>query len=626
MLKTTKKLGLAAVLLSLVGVACDSAPTTEARLELNRTSVVLGVGESELIQAVNPSGQVNWVSGDPGIATVNSLGQVTGQTVGSTVVTASSGGQSASANVEVTVPPIIRAAVPSVTFSVLPGATNVPEKTVLITNDGLLPLVDLAIGPVEYGANQTPGWLTATLSDARAPATLTVRPNPVGLTPGTYVARVPLLANSAANSPQTLVVFLHVVADPELRPTPDRVTLSAPSGQDPAPVSVEIENVGAGEVTGLVTSTTYVNGFGWIDAELNQTVTPATLTIDAQGAGLPAGKHVATITVSSLDFTLKSTARVIVELNIEPGALIALSANTVDFSAVVGQTNPAPRSVQVTNAGGSSLTSLSTAVVYASGQPTGWLSAVVGSAAPTSMTLQATTGSLPIGLYTATVRVSSPVAENSPVELTVSFNVTDVDPPVLALSQSSLTFAMPRGGSNPATQGVLVTNAGSGVLNGLSSSISYSSGSGWLTAVLDRTDAPALLTLNANGTGLAAGTYTATVTVASTVPGVASRTIAVKLSVVPGFNADIYSFFTTTYSGYGFTACTACHDGSPSPDYRTATTAYDQMVGTLLTPGDSINGVLLCKIQGLSGCGTGMPLPPAQIHQIKLWIAGGAPR
>ena len=621
-----RRLGLAGLLLSFAGVACDSAPTTEAPLELNRTSVVLGVGESQLIQAVNPSGQVNWVSGDPAIATVSSLGQVTGQSVGKTVVTASSGGQSAQATIDVTVPPIIRAAVPSVTFSVLPGALSVAPKTVLITNDGLQPLLDLALGPIEYGTGQTPGWLTASLSDTRAPTTLTVRPSPTGLTPGTYVARVPLLANSAANSPQTLVVFLHVVADPELHATPDRVTLSAPSGQDPQPVSVEIENVGAGEITGLVTSTTYVSGFGWLETELNQTVTPATLTIDARGAGLPSGKHIATVSVSSLDFTLTATARVIVELNIEPGALISLSRSSVDLSAVVGQANPGPESVGVTNSGGNVLSSLSTAVLYPAGQPSGWLSATVGSTAPTSVTLQATTGSLPIGLYTATVRVSSPVAENSPVELTVRFNVTDVDPPVLALSQSSLNFAMPRGGSNPAAQGVLATNSGSGILNGLGVSISYSSGSGWLSAVLDRSEAPALVTLSASGAGLAAGDYTATVTVSSTVPGVVSRTIAVKLSVVPGFNADIYSFFTTTYSGYGFTACTACHDGSPSPDYRTATTAYDQMVGTLLTPGDSINGVLLCKIQGLSGCGTGMPLPPAQVRQIKLWIAGGAPR
>jgi len=621
-----RRLGLAGVLLAFVGIACDSAPTTEAPLQLNRTNVVLGVGESQLIQAVNPSGQVNWVSNDPAVATVSSLGQVTGQTVGRTVVTASSGGQSAQANIDVTVPPIIRAAVPSVTFSVLPGATSVTPKTVLITNDGLQPLVDLALGPIEYGTGQTPGWLTATLSDVRAPTTLTVQPSPTSLTPGTYVARVPLLANSAANSPQTLVVFLHVVSDPELRAAPDRVTLSAPSGQDPQPMTVEIENVGAGEVTGLVTSTTYVNGFGWLATELNQTVTPATLTIDAQGAGLPAGKHIATVTVSSLDFTLVSTARVIVELNIEPGALISLSRNSVDLSAVVGQSDPAPQSVQVTNSGGSMLSSLSTAVLYPAGQPSGWLNAAVGSTAPTSVTLQATTGSLPIGLYSATVRVSSPVAENSPIEFTVRFNVTDVDPPVLALSQSALSFAMPRGGSNPAAQGVLATNVGSGVLNGLSVAVSYSSGSGWLSAVLDRPDAPALVTLNADGSGLATGDYTATVTVSSTIPGVASRTIAVKLSVVPGFNADIYSFFTTTYSGYGFTACTACHDGSPGPDYRTATTAYDQMVGTLLTPGDSVNGVLLCKIQGLSGCGTGMPLPPAQVRQIKLWIAGGAPR
>lgn len=99
-------------------------------------------------------------------------------------------------------------------------------------------------------------------------------------------------------------------------------------------------------------------------------------------------------------------------------------------------------------------------------------------------------------------------------------------PPTIGLSPSSVTFTAPRDGADPAPQTVSVTNGGSGSLNGLAvGTISYVTDTlrpsptptGWLSASLDGSTAPATLKLNATTGTLPSGTYTAYVPVTSSV-------------------------------------------------------------------------------------------------------------
>jgi hypothetical protein len=152
--------------------------------------------------------------------------------------------------------------------------------------------------------------------------------------------------------------------------------------------------------------------------------------------------------------------------------------------------------------------------------------------APATLTLQPLTGSLTAGIYTATVQVLSSVASNSPQTISVSFTVA-APPPQIALSSSSLTFNATWGAGNPASQAVNITNAGGGTLSSLSiGTITYGSGAGWLqTPVLSATIAPATLTLQPLTGSLAAGIYTATVQVLSSVASNSPRTINVSFEV-----------------------------------------------------------------------------------------------
>lgn len=115
----------------------------------------------------------------------------------------------------------------------------------------------------------------------------------------------------------------------------------------------------------------------------------------------------------------------------------------------------------------------------------------------------------------------------------VEGHCTVAKPPTIRLSQASLAFSTTIGGGLPLSQTIAISNAGAGPLAGLSATSSYSSGqpSGWLTATLSGSVAPATLTLSASAQGMSAGTYTASVAVASTASGVTNSPQAVKVTM-----------------------------------------------------------------------------------------------
>jgi alpha-tubulin suppressor-like RCC1 family protein len=107
------------------------------------------------------------------------------------------------------------------------------------------------------------------------------------------------------------------------------------------------------------------------------------------------------------------------------GRSFSLSPTSATFSSTQGG-NPDPQTVSVSNSGIGKVSDLAVGTItYGSGQPTGWLSANLNAtSAPTTLTLTATSGSLPTepGTYTAVVPVTSSVANNSPQTVSVTFS------------------------------------------------------------------------------------------------------------------------------------------------------------------------------------------------------------
>ena len=209
---------------------------------------------------------------------------------------------------------------------------------------------------------------------------------------------------------------------------------------------------------------------------------------------------------------------------------IAISASSASFYATPGGANPAPQTVRIGNEGAGNLGSLSTSVSYSSGAAD-WLGAALDTtASPATLTLSPATSGLPSGRYSATVVLSSNAA-NGAISIAVSLVIADA--PGIGLSETSLSFAAQVGSANPPAQKITVSNLGVGSLTGLGETTSYGKGSGWLAVAFDNgtTTAPATLTVQAQTGSLAAGAYSATISVSAPAAGNSPQKIGVTFTV-----------------------------------------------------------------------------------------------
>jgi hypothetical protein len=253
-------------------------------------------------------------------------------------------------------------------------------------------------------------------------------------------------------------------------------------------------------------------------------------TISNQGVLTPTGKAGrVTITARTPTNLSDSTTATIVT------PVIALSSANVSFAATVGGASPPSQIVQITNSGAGTLSGLSVGTIAYGGGASGWLSAALSSATASpsaTLTMQATTGTLAAGSYTASVPVLSGVASNSPRTIAVTLTVSAV-PPSIVLSSTSLSFSGLQNGVDPAAQSITISNGGGGTLSGLTvASIKYGSGaSGWIQDSLSSTIAPATLGVSAVASLLAPGNYAATVSLAASAANNSPRNINVTLTV-----------------------------------------------------------------------------------------------
>jgi len=441
----------------------------------------------------------------------------------------------------VAAPPSVRVSPTTVAVGATAGGGNPQAQAVAVSNGGGGTLSNLALSGTSY-LTAPGGWLTVTLNQATAPAVVTVQATTGSLPVGTHTARVPVTSTLSGVTPDTFFVNFTITSGsvaPAIGLAPSATTFTANAGgTSPAPTTVQVANGGGGTLSLLsLGAISFGPGAtGWLSASLSNTTAPATITLTPTLGALPIGTYTATIPVQSGVVGVSAVNLAVTFQVVGPPvpASIGYAPTTLSFTAQGGGANPAAKTVSVTNAGGSVLSGLGVGpVAYGVGQPTGWLSAVLAqTTAPTTVTLSPTTGTLPPGTYTATVPITSAVANNSPRNITVTFTVTA--PPNLVLAPQTVPFTGTTGQPNPTPVTVSITNGGAGNLTGLvAGAVSYGAGqpTGWLSRSLSGTTTPAALVLTAATGTLPAGTYNATVTVSTTTPGVTSKSVAITFQV-----------------------------------------------------------------------------------------------
>jgi hypothetical protein len=104
--------------------------------------------------------------------------------------------------------------------------------------------------------------------------------------------------------------------------------------------------------------------------------------------------------------------------------------------------------------------------------------------------------------------------------------------PQIELSTDSIALSAEFGSPSPDPELVYVTNGGNGKLSGLFVEVEYDGDAeAWLSAELNRKSTPAQITVAAASSGLATGTYGASVILRSSLAEVADRSLRVSLTV-----------------------------------------------------------------------------------------------
>lgn len=217
--------------------------------------------------------------------------------------------------------------------------------------------------------------------------------------------------------------------------------------------------------------------------------------------------------------------------------VIGLNPTTLAFSTRAGAT-PSTSSTQVAiaNTGTGTLSGLAIGTITYGAGASNWLTATLsGNTAPATITATADWAGLAPGTYTATIPVTSTVTGVTAASVTATLTVTA--PPAIRLVPDNAGFAAVVGGASPASQTIVVENAGGGTLDGLSlGTIAYTGPvTGWLNAQISGPQAAASVALTASVASLQPGVYLATVPVRSTAAGVTNSPQNINVAFTVSF-------------------------------------------------------------------------------------------
>ncbi len=233
---------------------------------------------------------------------------------------------------------------------------------------------------------------------------------------------------------------------------------------------------------------------------------------------------------------------------------ISVAPKMMNFSASAGGALTAPKNLNVT----SPLSGLGFTVQISS--TVNWL--VVGASAgitPQSIDVRVDPTTLTPGTYQASIVISSPLANPADTVVPVTVQVGPALNPTLAVDRAGVSFTYPKSPPSPETRVVHVSNAGSGQL-AFSVSSQTTDGGSWLSVTPSSGNvtpkSPANVSITADSTGLAVGTYTGLVTIASSTTGTSSP-VRVTLTV-----SSLNQAIQLSHVGLSFTGVSG---GGPVP-------------------------------------------------------------
>jgi uncharacterized protein (TIGR03437 family) len=366
--------------------------------------------------------------------------------------------------------------------------------------------------------------------------TLTLNPN--GLAVGTYKGKLTLLTPGGSPTQQDIPVQLVISNTPLLNVPNATLNFTFQLGTNaPAAQTVNITAT-SGNLNYAVTQSANSTWLSVVNAW--NTATP--LSVSVNPAGLTPGTYSATVNVTSA--TPGSTAQPIpVVLTVTNDPTISASVSGLSFPFQIGQSIPATQSVKISSNTGVVLNYSASLATTSCGSAWLLLNGATNSLSgttPDTLGVSIATAGLVAGTCNGTLTISATnpatgaAAVNSPLAIPVTLTVSTTAQLVLTPPNPPV-FTVGLGAASPAPQNISLSSTSFDVLN---YTVAFQSNNGnWLfvAPLSGSTTANNVVTISVITSGLAANTYTGTVTVTATGPGgavVANSPIVIPITLV----------------------------------------------------------------------------------------------
>jgi Viral BACON domain len=411
--------------------------------------------------------------------------------------------------------PTIGVSPASLSFSYQSGGTSPAAQSFAVSSSG---------SALSYTIATSATWLSATPASGTTPGNVSVSVNPQSLSAGTYTGTVTITSSGASNSPKTVPVTLTVTtaASPTLTVSPLSLSFSYQTG-GATPVAQPVSLSSSAAINYTVTTSA-----AWLNATPASGSTPGSLSVSVNPSGLAAGNYNGTITVTAAGAS-NSPQKIAVSLAVSSASSgnpsLNVAPSSLSFTYPSGSTTAGMQNLAITSTG-------SALQITAAASGGNWLTVTPNNGAtPATVKVSANPTGLAAGTYNGTITITSTGAANNPQTVPVKLVVTGTGGGgtgrLRTWPSRGVYFDYQTGQGDPAPRNVRVLSSGS--------PLTYTAavhGGNWLSVSPSGGTTPGTLGVSVDATGLASGTYTATIKIAA--QGASGINLPVVLRVVSG--------------------------------------------------------------------------------------------
>jgi uncharacterized protein (TIGR03437 family) len=403
-------------------------------------------------------------------------------------------------------------------------AQSPPEsQTIDIATNGQPVTFTVAITATTCGS----GWLAASASSltasATSSATLTVAVVTNGITTAETCSGTITLNYSGGVAPANLSiqVTLAVSSSAELsvNTAPGFGIASATQGSAPFQQQISLTSTNPTVPVSYTASLMNVSGGAWLGLVGSSTIgtTPQNIDIQYNPAALTApGTYTGTVVITSNSWGF-SQFTIPVSLTVTTITTVSVTPASLSFTEAQGGSPPAAQTLTLSSMPGPA--TYTAAITYLEGA--NWLQISSNSGnANSSVQVSVAANTLSQGSYQAQISFAFQDAATASATVNVVLNVTAV-----TASPSSLSFTYQIGGTQPSPQPLSVASSTGGAV---AISVSATS-SGWLSVGTTSGSTPQTISVSVNPAGLAAKTYSGSISISA--PGVLTTPLSIPVSL-----------------------------------------------------------------------------------------------